>query len=69
MMTIDELYSENGVPFRLKYIQYLKDNFGDVLGSDVLLLDQPGGLEIVRDKYQAKMRALRENRDRDINAA
>lgn len=50
-MHMDDVYAEDGRPLRLKYIEYIKENFADLLGADLMLLDQPGGLEQLGDKY------------------
>jgi hypothetical protein len=35
----------------MRMVDYIKANFAEVLGSDVHLLDQPDGLEILHVKY------------------
>ncbi len=40
-----------GKPSREKMINYIKSNYQGILGSDVNLLDEEGGLEKIRHKY------------------
>ena len=40
--------------FRQRMIAYIKQEFGDMLGRDVELLDKPGGLQILLLKYGGK---------------
>lgn len=41
--------------FRIRMIQHIKENYGDLLGKDVNLLDLPNGLEIVQARIQQKL--------------
>lgn len=41
--------------FRIRMIQHIKENYGDILGKDINLLDLPNGLEIVQAKIQQKL--------------
>ena len=53
-MTID--YSANtDDEFRKSVIEYIKEQFSDLLGKDVALLDLPNGLDIVKEKYGIKL--------------
>ena len=45
---------------KMRMVDYIKANFAEILGSDVDLLDQPDGLEILHVKYfGTKARASR----------
>lgn len=37
--------------FRAGMVDYIRHHFSELLGDDVALLDQPGGLEAIRAKY------------------
>ena len=41
--------------FRIRMIQHIKENYGDVLGKDINLLDLPNGLEIVQARIQQRL--------------
>lgn len=41
----DPLFADDGVPFQAKMIQYIRREFGDVLGPEAALLKVPGGLD------------------------
>ena len=41
--------------FRIRMIQHIKENYGDVLGKDLNLLDLPNGLEIVQARIQQRL--------------
>ena len=41
--------------FRIRMIQHIKENYGDLLGKDINLLDLPNGLEIVQAKIQQRL--------------
>ncbi len=43
--------------FRLRMISYIKQEFGSMLGQDIELLDKPGGLQILLQKYRGKRQA------------
>mgnify|MGYP003573264488 FL=1 len=49
-MSFNDVFS-NGGDFRAQMIQYIKANFSHLLGTDVRLLDQPGGLDEIQKKY------------------
>lgn len=50
-MTLDDLLADDGRPKHLKMLQFIQTHFRDELGPDMLLLDQPGGLERLQAKY------------------
>ena len=41
--------------FRIRMIQHIKENYGEVLGKDINLLDLPNGLEIVQARIQQRL--------------
>ena len=41
--------------FRIRMIQHIKENYGDVLGKDINLLDLPNGLELVQARIQQRL--------------
>ena len=41
--------------FRIRMIQHIKENYSDVLGKDINLLDLPNGLEIVQARIQQRL--------------
>ena len=41
----------SGSDFTRQMIEYIRKHFSDLLGEDVKLLDQPGGLEMIGAKY------------------
>ena len=41
----DVRYREDGVEFSVEMIDYIRTHFGDVLGEDAKLSNEPGGLE------------------------
>lgn len=41
--------------FRIRMIQHIKENYGDILGKDINLLDLPNGLEIVQARIQQRL--------------
>ena len=40
--------------FRQRMIAYIRQEFGNMLGQDVELLDKPGGLQTLLQKYRGK---------------
>jgi hypothetical protein len=67
-MTLDEFRADDGLPKRFKMMRFIQENFRDELGPDMLLLDQPGGLERLEAKYTGLMLA-REQREATAKAA
>ncbi len=53
-MNINEILKLKGRAYVDGMIQWIKDNFKDTLGDDVKLLEQPGGLEKIHQKYFIK---------------
>ena len=47
--------AKTNAEFRIRMIQHIKENYGDLLGKDINLLDLPNGLEIVQAKIQQKL--------------
>ncbi len=43
------IFEKKGGNFRKAMIEYIKQNFSHILGSDVVLLDYPNGLELLRE--------------------
>ena len=41
--------------FRIRMIQHIKENYGEILGKDINLLDLPNGLEIVQARIQQRL--------------
>ena len=40
---------------RIEMTKYIRENFSDVLGDDVQLLDLPNGLDLIQDKIRARL--------------
>ncbi len=51
-------FSDQG-DFRSQVVEYIKEHFADVLGSDVNLLDRPDGLDVVQARYFPHMAGSR----------
>lgn len=47
--------SKTDAEFRIRMIQHIKENYGDLLGKDINLLDLPNGLEIVQARIQQRL--------------
>lgn len=47
----DSLFADDGVPFRAKMIEYIKREFGDMLGPRIGLLRSDAGLEVLVAMY------------------
>jgi hypothetical protein len=47
----DPLFAEGGISFKTKMIEYIKREFGDVLGSRIGLLRSDEGLETLAGMY------------------
>lgn len=47
----DPWFANDGIPFQEKMCQYIKREFGDVLGADVALLSSRSGLERLSEVY------------------
>ncbi len=45
----DPMFRKKGGNFRKAMIEYIKENFSHILGSDAVLLDYPNGLELLRE--------------------
>lgn len=45
--TFDPLFSNDGIPFQIKMIQYIQREFADLLGNRGILLNRPGGLDML----------------------
>jgi hypothetical protein len=43
----DPMFADDGVPFRTKMIQYIKQEFSDLLGPRVGLLETDDGLDLL----------------------
>ena len=41
--------------FRIRMIQHIKENYGEILGKDINLLDLPNGLEIVQARIHQRL--------------
>jgi hypothetical protein len=41
------LFADDGRDFRAKMIAFIRENFADLLGDRIRLLDEPGGLEML----------------------
>lgn len=41
----------DGDEVRLRMVQFIKTHYAQMLGKDIELLDQPGGLEKLHKKY------------------
>ena len=41
----DPLFAHDGIPFKQKMCAYIRREFADLLGSNVTLLDNSGGLD------------------------
>ncbi len=54
-MSFDETFgSYKGISSREKIVSYIKENYKDILGTDVALLDDEDGLSKVQRKYFRK---------------
>ncbi len=49
------LFEEDGKDFRGKMIDFIRRNFGELLGEDVEMLDRPGGFDLLREKVRRMM--------------
>lgn len=51
-MTFETTFGKyEGRTTRDKIINYIKDNYGEILGADVAMLDEEDGLNRLRAKY------------------
>ena len=50
MHGIDFIFEQGG-DFRAGMLDYIRRHFAGLLGEDIQLLDQPGGLDAIRAKY------------------
>ncbi|HEY9072480.1 MAG TPA: hypothetical protein VIV61_19615 [Candidatus Ozemobacteraceae bacterium] len=48
-------HSKTDAEFRIRMIQEIKDQYKDILGSRIKLLDLPNGLELVQDWVQHQL--------------
>lgn len=53
------LYSGEG-DFRDRMIQYIRENFSELLGNDVELLDRPDGLDLIQARYGVRKSAVQQ---------
>ncbi len=47
--------SKTDAEFRIRMIDHIKKHYGDVMGSELNLLDLPNGLEILQAKVQQRL--------------
>jgi len=47
--------SKSDAEFRVRMIHHIKQNYKDILGSDIKLLDLPNGLDLLQSKVQQRL--------------
>ncbi|MHC5040031.1 MAG: hypothetical protein ACYTHM_22215 [Planctomycetota bacterium] len=54
------LFKDDGRDFATKMKDFIRENFADLLGEDIALLDHPGGLEVLRARTRAWLLGFRD---------